>query len=58
MNVLYQIPENCAYYNAIKTQDMKGETVQIQKIKNIFQSVFALRSIFVFLLKGHPKYVH
>ena len=49
MNVLYQIPENCAYYNAIKTQDMKGETVQIQKIKNIFQSVFALRSIFVFL---------
>ena len=31
MNVLCQIPENFVHYNATKTQDIKGETVQIPK---------------------------
>ena len=58
MNVLCQIPENFVYYNTTKTQDIKGETVQIPKIKNIFQSVFALRSIFNFFKKSIQKFVY
>ena len=49
MNVLCQIPENFVHYNATKTQDIKGETVQIPKIKKYFQSVFAFEKHFLFL---------
>ena len=58
MNVLCQIPENFVHYNATKTQDIKGETVQIPKIKKYFQSVFALRSIFYFFKKSIQKFVY
>ena len=52
MNVLCQIPESCVHCNATKTQDIKGETVQIPKITKYFQSVFALRSIFISLKRA------